>query len=109
MAYNSLTTGQPMHHVKSRLANMPVQSTYTAEGWISTGLTFEDYAGMHQTKLGGRSAVCNRKLETPEWACSDEKLRVLLVVYLEDRADLPHLTSFTLSERLAIANKALAE
>jgi hypothetical protein len=96
---------EPKHLVKTRAANLPCQSTYTPEGWISTGLSYADYGAMHLAKPR-RSALCNRKLETPEWAVSDEKLRELVVVYLENRAQQGSVG--TLFERLTRAKQAIA-
>src|SRR5258708_2851039 len=66
------------HHV-------PVHAVKTAEGWDTTGISFEDYA-----RMGVRShKPCNeRRLPTPNWALNDSKLRSLLVRFFENRAGI---------------------
>jgi hypothetical protein len=64
--------------------NSPVHANAAAEGeWTSPGIAFEDYARMStQTK---KQSGC-RRLDTPEWALDQTKLRALIVLLFEGRA-----------------------
>jgi|HubBroStandDraft_5_1064220.scaffolds.fasta_scaffold23994_2 hypothetical protein len=86
---------------------VPVTTTYTPNGWVSNGISFDDYAGMGLTKRKHICGAAERRLETPEWALSDEKLREVLVVYLEARARVRG--QGTQQDRLAHASKRLTE
>ena len=82
----------------------PVSANVTADGWASSGISYDDYSGMHMTK--GKQAP-ERRLETPAWALSDEKLRVLLVRYIEMRAGRREQRTGKQSERLEAAAKQI--
>jgi hypothetical protein len=84
----------------------PVSANVTADGWASSGISYDDYSGMHMTK--GKQAP-ERRLETPEWALSDEKLRVLLVRFIEMRAGRRVQRTGKQSERLEHAAKAIID
>ena len=61
----------------------PVGATMTATGWLSNGLSFDDYSRMstHKRKTSGE-----RRLPTPLWAMNDFALRRVLVTFMEERA-----------------------
>jgi hypothetical protein len=82
----------------------PVSANVTADGWASSGISYDDYSGMHMTKA---KQAPERRLETPEWALSDEKLRVLLVRFIELRAMRREQRTGQPSERLAQATKEI--
>lgn len=73
--------------------------------WQSNGISFDDYSRM-QTHV--RKLSASRRLDTPEWAVNQDKLRELLVVFLEDRAlSGKKRFSGTLADRLAKAQGKL--
>lgn len=82
----------------------PVNARHTVEGWVSTGIAFEDYARMNtqQRKQSGE-----RRLPTPTWSVNDKLLRELLVVFMEERAGLRKKQKGTLTERLERAKVAV--
>lgn len=83
----------------------PVSARLGAGGEIeSTGISFGDYQGMH-TQLHKLDAY--RRIETPEWAVNPDKMRQLLVEYMEDRAGLGSKQTGTDEERLERAKKHL--
>ena len=61
----------------------PVGASLTATGWLSNGVSFEDYNRMstHKRKTSGE-----RRLPTPAWAMNDSALRRVLVAFMEERA-----------------------
>src|SRR6266567_2676126 len=64
--------------------NSPVHAEVGADGeWTSNGIGFDDYTRMTtQTK---RQSGC-RRLDTPEWATDQTKLRAVITRYFELRA-----------------------
>ena len=76
----------PNNFDKSQFAGRnqyPVGATVTATGWLSNGVSFDDYNRMstHKRKTSGE-----RRLPTPGWAMSDFALRRVLVTFMEERA-----------------------
>src|SRR5208282_1219630 len=61
----------------------PVGATMTATGWLSNGISFDDYNRMSTQK---RKTSGERRLPTPGWAMSDYALRRVLVTFLEERS-----------------------
>lgn len=92
------------HHIFAGRRPRPVHARQTTEGWISTGIAFEDFTrfSTHSHKQSSE-----RRLPTPDWAINTEQLRELLVVHLEQRAYLPHPQPGTQEERLARAVEKL--
>jgi hypothetical protein len=82
----------------------PVNARKTAEGWISSGIAFEDYTRFN-TQTHKQSA--ERRLPTPDWAVNDSKLRKLLVTFMEERAGMRRAGSGTQQERLAHATELI--
>jgi hypothetical protein len=81
---------------------LPVNVDFTADGFHSTGLSYEDYAGMHMTK--GALAPA-RRLETPDWATNDSRMRNVLVGYMELRSGFRRMQTGTPEYRLQRAIK----
>lgn len=81
----------------------PVSARKTVDGWLSTGIAFEDYSrmGTQQRKPSGE-----RRLPTPTWAVNDKLLQELLVNFMEERASIRRKHG-TLQERLARAQQAI--
>ena len=76
----------PNNFDKSQFAGRnqyPVGATVTATGWLSNGVSFDDYNRMHTHK---RKTSGERRLPTPLWAMSDWALRRVLVQFMEERA-----------------------
>jgi hypothetical protein len=63
---------------------LPVSAHLTANGWESTGISYEDYSSMHLTKAGNK--FVQRRLDTPDWAMNDLLLREVLLRFLEVRS-----------------------
>lgn len=63
--------------------NHPVSATMTARGWISNGVSFDDYSRM-STRTKKTSG--ERRLPTPLWAMNNAMLRRVLVTFMEERA-----------------------
>lgn len=61
----------------------PVHATITMDGWLTPGVSFDDYARMQTTK---RKTSGERRLPTPIWAMNDPILRKVLVQFMEERA-----------------------
>lgn len=82
----------------------PVSARKAVDGWITTGIAFEDYARMstHSHKASGE-----RRLPTPVWAVNDGLLRELLVKFMEERAGFRRKQKGGLLERLERANAAV--
>lgn len=70
----------------------PVSATITATGWLSNGVSFDDYSRMSTQT---RRASGERRLPTPEWAMNNPMLRRVLVQFMEERA-------FSKKERLKL-------
>jgi hypothetical protein len=75
---------------------LPVSAKLTATGWLSNGVSFDDYSRM-QTST--RKIAGERRLPTPAWAMNNPMLRRVLVRFMEERA-------FSRKERLAVRKKA---
>ncbi len=75
---------------------LPVSAKLTATGWLSNGVSFDDYSRMQTTT---RKIAGERRLPTPAWAMSNAMLRRVLVRFMEERA-------FSKKERLAVRKKA---
>lgn len=89
-------------HPKGRY---PVSADFRAHGeWVSPGISFADYSSMstQQRKQSGE-----RRLPTPDWAVDDNKLRAVLVRYLEYRADFKRQQPGTEAERLQRAQERI--
>ena len=88
----------------------PVETHATADGFVSTGIDFADYAHMHTYR---RKPSGERRLPTPRWAVHDGMLQELLVSLLEERVAtnnkrlLRKLSEGELPERLERAHKIL--
>lgn len=82
----------------------PVGAHRVVDGWVSTGIAFEDYSRMstQQHKASGE-----RRLPTPQWSVNDKMLRELLVVFMEERAGFRKQQRGDLHERLARAKVAI--
>ncbi len=61
----------------------PVSARITASGWISNGISFDDYA---RCQTVTRKTAGERRLPTPDWAMSNAMLRRVLVRFMEERA-----------------------
>lgn len=63
--------------------SQPVSALMTADGWLSTGISFDDYGRMsvQQRKQSGE-----RRLATPIWAMNNALLRRVLIAFMEERA-----------------------
>lgn len=70
---------------RSHDTTFPVSAHFTMDGWISTGISYDDYRGMGLTK---RKHTAERRLPTPQWAINDPQLRRLIVQFMEERAGL---------------------
>lgn len=82
----------------------PVSATKTLDGWISTGISYDDYAGM---SLGKRKHTAERRLPTPLWAVNDPLFRRLIVRFMEERAGFRKKQKGGLRERLNRAQTAI--
>jgi hypothetical protein len=78
----------------------PVHANFIAGEWRSSGIAFEDYTRFNTQN---HKPSAERRLPTPDWAVNDDKLREVLVVYLEHRARAGHKQPGTQAERLARA------
>ena len=76
--------------------SQPVSAHITATGWLSNGLSFQDYSSMH---IRTRKSCGERRLPTPAWALNNPMLRRVLVAFLEERA-------FSKKERAKLRKKA---
>jgi hypothetical protein len=86
---------------------LPVHVDYTASGGFrSNGLSYEDYGGMHMT---GSEPAPQRRLETPDWALNDSRMRDVLVRYTELRAQFRKPQTGTPEYRLQCAIKRRLE
>jgi hypothetical protein len=56
--------------------------------WDTTGLSFSDFGSMRVKTRTGQE----RRLPTPDWAMNDEKLREVILKYMENRLYLPSTT-----------------
>jgi hypothetical protein len=74
----------------------PVSAHITAAGWISNGISFDDYSRM-ATRT--RKTSGERRLPTPIWAMNNPMLRRVLVSFMEERA-------FSKKERGKLRKKA---
>jgi hypothetical protein len=61
----------------------PVSASITATGWLSNGVSFDDYGRMSTQK---RKTSGERRLPTPLWSMSDYALRRVIVTFMEERA-----------------------
>lgn len=61
----------------------PVNARITMEGWLTPGVSFDDYSRMQTTK---RKTSGERRLPTPFWAMNNPMLRRVLVQFMEERA-----------------------
>ena len=77
------------------MTNLPISARITATGWISNGISFDDFARM-QTQT--RKTSGERRLPTPAWAMSNAMLRRVIVTFMEERA-------FSKKERSRIPSK----
>jgi hypothetical protein len=64
-------------------AVQPVSAKMTATGWISNGISFDDYSRCHTIT---RKTAGERRLPTPDWAMSNAMLRRVLTRFMEERA-----------------------
>jgi hypothetical protein len=64
----------------------------TATGWLSNGVSFDDYGRMQTLK---KKTSGERRLPTPMWALNNPALRRVIVQFMEERA-------FSKKERLKI-------
>jgi hypothetical protein len=69
-----------MHQTQS---NNAVHVEFTADGFVSTGISYDDYSGMNLTRSKYAAA---RRYEAPLWAMNDKLLREVLIRYMEKRA-----------------------
>ena len=76
--------------------SQPVAAHITATGWLSNGLSFQDYANMH---VRTKKSCGERRLATPIWAMNNPMLRRVLVAFIEERA-------FSKKERAKLRKKA---
>jgi hypothetical protein len=100
---------RPELHFDQRLRSgkMPVSVDFRAGGEVeSNQLSYEDYRGM-STQIHKLESF--RRLDKPLWAMSDDLLRAVLVRYMEDRAMLKGPQPGSEKERLARAQKKLAD
>jgi len=79
-------------HSFSSRHNLPVGATMTATGWLSNGVSFDDYGRMQTLK---KKTSGERRLPTPMWALNNPALRRVIVQFMEERA-------FSKKERLKI-------
>jgi hypothetical protein len=86
---------------------LPVNVDFTADGFQSTGLSYDDYSGMHM--IDGAPQAPQRRLETPDWATNDSRLRDVLVGYLELRSGFRKMQTGTPEYRLQSAIKRRLE
>src|SRR5262245_31967605 len=77
----------------------PVQVDFIAGELVSTGISHDDYHGMHVQNSG----TAERRLPAPTWAFNDSQLRELIVTHLEHRAAIRTKQPGTQAERLARA------
>lgn len=87
----------------------PVSAEYEGNGEFSSpGIAFSDYSRMSTYSHKLERA---RRLETPEWALNENKLRALMINYIEDRAYQAAYANRegTEKERLARAVQKLSE
>ncbi len=61
----------------------PVSARPGVDGWVTTGLSFDDYARCQTTQ---RKTTGERRLPTPLWAMNNPLLRRVLVTFMEERA-----------------------
>lgn len=82
----------------------PVNARRTVDGWITSGVAYEDYTRMstQQHKPSGE-----RRLPTPQWAVNDPMLRELLVAFMEERAGFRKRQNGPLMPRLERAKAAI--
>ena len=71
-----------------------------------TEIAFSDASAFHFTR--GLSPKLGRKTPTPEWALSDEKLRQVVIAYLEVRFYIWPQPGATYDDRIAAIRKASA-
>jgi|SRR5271166_3059138 len=64
-------------------AILPVNAKITATGWLSNGISFDDYSRM---SLQTRKTSGERRLPTPLWAMNNAMLRRVIVTFMEERA-----------------------
>lgn len=84
-----------------------VEAHVTADGFATTGISFQDFGGMHVTDRGRKKR--ERRLPTPDWANTDETLRKRVLDCLERRLYLrggEDLTDFERLDRIETASKA---
>lgn len=82
----------------------PISATKTNDGWVSTGISYDDYKGM---SLGKRKHTTERRLPTPIWAVNDPMFRRLIVRFMEERAGLRKKQKGGLRERLNRAQETI--
>lgn len=70
------------HQFADRKQN-PVSAHITSDGWVSTGISFEDY---NRCQVRVKKTAGERRLPTPEWAMNNYKLRRVIVTFMEERA-----------------------
>jgi len=78
---------------------LPVSARITATGWISNGISFDDYARMQSHT---RKIARERRLPTPPWAMNNALLRRVIVTFMEERA-------FSKKERARLKSGGLRE
>lgn len=61
----------------------PINAKITATGWLSNGISFDDYTRMQTIT---RKTAGERRLPTPMWAMNNAMLRRVLVRFMEERA-----------------------
>src|SRR6267378_7693516 len=64
-----------------RTRTKAVRATKTADDWESTGISFQDFGGMHIY----RRKTQDRRLPTPPWAVNDEQLCAVVLLFAEER------------------------
>lgn len=83
-------------------APRPVDTEYSAEGFQTTGLSYDDYRVMHVVK---KEAAPQRKLETPWWVYNSIFLKELVTRAVEARAGIRRRQPIGHRDRLRLACK----
>lgn len=84
----------------------PVHTDFTEDGFQSTCISFDDYRSMHLEK---KKLEVQRRLDTPTWALSNEKLRDVVLRYVEMQVSRHPRKTGTPEERLQRAIKGRLE
>lgn len=89
---------QPQYdqHQFVRVRTRAVEAHVTADGFETTGISFQDYDRMHRVSTGSAP----RRNGIPEWANSDESLRERVLDMLERRLYLRSHKGMTNAQRL---------